>query len=163
MSKEKEIYSRNNKNENLQDTLGRIKTENAALKKDKKNSEKKRNIVENKKEDFTSTNNNINLFSNILSTSSSNIENSEPPGPLQAFPVPDLTSLPQKDSSPSPSYTPPGTPPPFCTEPSNISSPALSSSTSAEDIVKFAERFNIKMEEQTQELMAVIKEKFKLH
>ena len=166
-SKEKEIYSLDNKNENLQDTIARIKTDNAALKKDKKFSEKKRNIVKNKKEDPTSTNNNFNCSSNFSSILSSNLENPGPPIQLQSLQVPDLHSLSpnalQKDSPPSPSYTPPGTPPPSCSEPSNLSSPANTSSTNAEDIIKFAERFNIRMEEQTQELMSVIKESFKLH
>ena len=67
-----------------------------------------------------------------------------------------LSSIPhQKDSLLSRSYTPPGSPPPFCSEPSKRSS------TNAEDIIKFAERFNIRMEEQTEELMSVIKENFK--
>ena len=50
-----------------------------------------------------------------------------------------------KNSPTSPSYTPPGTPPPFCSEPSNLSSPAHLSSTNAEDIITSAERFNIKI------------------
>ena len=91
-----------------------------------------------------------------LATSHSDCQ--EPP-----IQVPEPTSLsPRSSPSPPASYTPPGTPPRICSEPTNLPSPEHSSSINSEDIIEFAERFNARMEEQTKDLMAVIKESFKL-
>ena len=160
-SNEKEIYNLTNKNENLQETLGRIKVDNATLKKEKKTFEKKRNKAENKAEDLISMNN------KEISSKSVHVENPEPPIQMQASQFPEPTSLSARSplkyssSSPSASHTPPGTPPPVCSEPSHLSSPEHSSPINSEDIIKFADRFNTRMEEQTKDLMAVIKENFK--